>query len=225
VMYRGTFASCSNMAALTGIQFISTGAIQRLVAGDAGSKMTWGQEVTCAFLGGAASGPACCALELTMVQQQRFGGTFPGTIARIVRERGSVGLMRGLWCSTGREAIFTAGYLGSVPATQKLVKEHTSLNPWLGNFLGAIGGGLVCAAISQPLDTIKTCMQGDLERKKYGGVVDTFKNLLIEHGSIRAMYRGYSFRAANIIVDFLLLDGLSRFFAPLMYPERFKSQQ
>ena len=30
---------------------------------------------------------------------------------------------------------------------------------------GASGAGMIAATLSHPLDTIKTCMQGDLERK------------------------------------------------------------
>jgi hypothetical protein len=121
MVYRGTAASCTSMATLTGMQFISSGYLQKLVTGDAGARMTWGQEVSCAFLGGAVSGPACCVFELVMIQQQRHGGTMPGTISRIVGTHGLSGLSRGIVGSTGREACFTAGYLGCLPATQKYI--------------------------------------------------------------------------------------------------------
>ncbi len=39
--------------------------------------------------------------------------------------------------------------------------------------VGAIAAGLFAAYLSHPFDTIKTCMQGDIERKKYVGVSDT----------------------------------------------------
>jgi len=220
LMYRGMFASVSNMATLTGLQFVSSGFLQKVVSGDAGGKMTWSQEVLCAFMGGAMSGPVCCTLELTMIQQQRFGGSFAGTLQRIVQTSGPQGLTRGLFASTGREAFYTAGYLGIVPATQTYFKENTSLNPWVGNFVGAAGGGLICAALSQPLDTAKTCMQGDLEGKKYGNTLATLRTLHKEYGSVTAMYRGYWWRAVYIVFDFIALDFLAKKMAPIMFPDK-----
>merc|ERR1719506_2446764 len=101
-----------------------------------------------------------------MIQQQRFGGSIVSTWSRIVSRSGPQGLMRGLWASTGREAFYTAGYLGIVPVTQKYC-SRTFGNDWVGSGIGAVGGGLLCAAITQPMDTAKTCMQGDIERKRY----------------------------------------------------------
>lgn len=221
IVYRGTFAAVSNMAALTGLQFLSSGFFQRAIVGDTSVKMGWGQEVTCGFFGGAMSGPVCCALELTMIQQQRFGGSFVGTCARIIRSHGAHGLMRGLFCSTFREAFYTAGYLGIVPATQQYVKEsYPAVDPSVGNSVGAIGGGLLCAALSQPLDTAKTCMQGDIEKKKYGGTVATMRVLYKEHGSVLAIYRGYTWRAVYCIFDFFALDYLQSKIAPILFPSR-----
>jgi hypothetical protein len=223
IVYRGTAASCTSMAALTGIQFISSGYLQKFVAGGVGNRMTWGQEVTCAFLGGAISGPACCLLELTMIQQQRHGGSMPGTMSRIVQSSGPLGLTRGLLMSTGREAFFTAGYLGILPATQKYIREHaTTVSPQVAQAAGTVSTGLLCGLITQPMDTAKTCMQGDIERKKYGGTLETMRKLLAEYGSVRALYRGYLWRSANIIADFFLLDALSQVMAPIIFPDRFR---
>lgn len=222
IVYRGTAASCYSMATLTGIQFISSGFLQKLIAGDIKNRMTWGQEVTCAFLGGAISGPACCMMELTMIQQQRFGGSMLGTLLRITRDHGCNGLMRGLVGSTLREAVFTAGYLGTVPASQKYIRENvTVVSPAVGQSIGTLAAAYLCAAITQPIDTVKTCMQGDLERRKYGSFGGTLRTLLAEYGSMRALYRGYFWRSANIVLDFFLIDSISAVLAPLVFPSKF----
>ena len=36
---------------------------------------------------------------------------------------------------------------------------------------GALGGGVIVASLSHPMDTIKTCQQGDVTQKTYRGVV------------------------------------------------------
>lgn len=222
LLYRGIGASVINFSALVGIQFQSSGLLQKTIAGDdVSAKMTIGQEVLCAFLGGAISGPACCALELTMIQQQNFGGSIPSTISRIIKTSGPQGMMRGLWTSTGREAFYTAGYLGIVPATQRYFSQ-TFGNDWAGSVVGSIGGGLACAALTQPMDTAKTCMQGDIEHKKYTTTLATLRTLHKDYGSITAIYRGYWWRAAYVIFDFFALDFISKRLAPLMFPEKVK---
>merc|ERR1719446_1371402 len=123
-----------------------------------------------------------------MIQQQRFGGTVAGTVSRLVREQGVSSLLRGSLGTSGREAFYTAGYLGIVPATQKYFTKEYGLDPLAGNFVGATAGGLACAAITQPLDTAKTCMQGDIKGDKYKTITQTLRTLHHEYGSVRAMY-------------------------------------
>lgn len=222
IVYRGTATACLNQSTLAGIQFISSGYLQKVVAGDLSNHMTWGQEVTCAFLGGAISGPVCCAYELTMIQQQMHGGSMLGTVSRIVQSHGLLGLTRGLTGSVGREAFFAAGYLGCLPALQKYIREHApSVSPEAAQGAGTIAAGLLCGAITQPMDTAKTCMQGDLLQKKYGGTVQTLRTLVAQYGSVQALYRGYRLRSAQLIVEFFILDNLSKKMAPIMFPEKF----
>mmetsp|Transcript_47072 Transcript_47072/g.93706 ORF Transcript_47072/g.93706 Transcript_47072/m.93706 type:complete len:274 (-) Transcript_47072:38-859(-) len=219
LLYRGTFASASNLGIVTGLQCVLSGSFQKLIVGDA-PKMSISQEVGCGFLGGVASAPVCCILELIMIQQQRFGGSLPSAVHRILQTHGPLMLMRGFTCTASREGLFTAGYLGLIPAAQSACRDY-EVSPWWGNCAGSIGGGLFVAAVTQPLDTAKTCMQGDLERTRYGNVLQTLRSLRIEYGSFRALYKGYSWRAANLVADFFLLDWLVQTLSPVMFPARF----
>ena len=38
-------------------------------------------------------------------------------------------------------------------------------------FGGAVSSGVISATLSHPMDTVKTCMQGDIQRKTYGGCI------------------------------------------------------
>merc|ERR1719265_1274898 len=155
-----------------------------------------------------------------MIQQQRFGGTLWGTPARLAREQGVACFLRGSLLTCGRESCYSAGYLGVVPASQRILTEMYGMNPNVGTAVGAIGGGLVCAFISQPMDTAKTCMQGDIERKKYTNFSGTIRCLHQEYGSFKSLYRGFWWRSANIVLELFFLDMLKRRLAPLMYPEK-----
>lgn len=219
LLYRGTFASASNLGVVTGLQCVLSGSFQKLIVGDA-PKMTTSQEIGCGFLGGLASAPVCCVLELIMIQQQRFGGSLPATMQRIWQNHGPLMFMRGFSCTASREGLFTAGYLGLVPAAQSACREH-GVSPWWGNCGASVGGGLFVAAVTQPLDTAKTCMQGDLEKQRYGNVLQTLRALRSEYGSFMALYKGYSWRAGNLVLDFFLLGWIVQTLSPVMFPARF----
>ena len=122
LLYRGLSTSVINMATLTGLQFPLTGAVSKVITGGADRDLGNGEKILAAFAGGFLSGFACGPFELTMIQQQRFGGSLFGTPARLVTEHGGPSAMgRGLLMSCGREGIYTAGVLGTCPVfTAKL---------------------------------------------------------------------------------------------------------
>lgn len=59
----------------------------------------------------------------------------------------------------GREALFTAGYLGIVPSLSRYAREAHGLGEEASRVLGAVGGGVLVGTLSHPFDTIKTCQQ------------------------------------------------------------------
>ena len=109
LLYRGLGMSVFNMSVLTGIQFPLTGMVSNAVTGGADRQLSKGERIGAGFIGGALSGFACAPMELSMIQQQRFGGSFLGTPMRVMSEFGAATLMRGLITSCGREGLFTAG--------------------------------------------------------------------------------------------------------------------
>merc|ERR1712203_134899 len=110
---------------------------------------------------------------------------------------------------------------GILPAVGKGI-ENLGVSPSIGSFLGATSAGLLCGALTQPLDTVKTCMQGDIQKSKYTTFTGTCKQLYKEQGSIRALYRGYWWRSSNIVLDFILLNYFMELFAPVMFKHRFE---
>ena len=124
-----------------------------------------GEKIAAGFAGGAISGIICAPMELVMIQQQRFGTSLIGAASRIVSEYGATALFRGLTTSCGREGLFTAGYLGLGPVFGDKLQKEFGFSKAMGSFVGAAGAGIIAASLSHPLDTIKTCMQGDVEQK------------------------------------------------------------
>ena len=58
-------------------------------------------------------------------------------------------------------------YMGINPAIARYAREEGGYSPGVAKSIGAVGSGVVAATVSHPMDTIKTCMQGDIERQRY----------------------------------------------------------
>ena len=172
-----------------------------------------------AFLGGLASGVPCSVWELTMIQQQRFGGSILGTPTGILRNFGGAGLLRGLTMTLGRESLFTMAMLGVTPQIQRKLVDSSGMDKQVALAAGALTGAFFSATVTHPMDTIKTCLQGDLERTKYGGVLDTGKSLAAEYGVVQGLFKGLSFRISLIATTFFLINNFKQAIGPVLYPD------
>jgi len=229
LLYRGLIASITNMAVLTGIQFFGAGMVKKMITGgDDGYVLSNFEIIYSAFLGGSLSGLACGPLELTMIQQQRFGGNVLLTPVRIIKTFGIYnGIGRGLLMATLRESVFTAGYLGIAPLLEVVILDKCRndtggyiANEYLLKFSAAMIGALPAATLSHPLDTIKTCIQGDLEKKTYTTVTQTGKTIW-EQGGITRMFSGFGWRYFRMGCAVFIINRSKEFLAPILYPKYF----
>jgi len=221
IVYRGLTASVTNMAVLTGLQFISTGYVKKGITGGVDREMSTAETIGAALIGGGLSGLACCPMELVMIQQQRFGGTIINTPSRIIQQHGALGLTRGMVTSVAREGIFTAGMLGVAPVIQNYLVEKHEINTVPAGMAGALAGALFAATVTHPLDTTKTCMQGDIEQSTYKGMTSTMKAIYQEKG-IRRMFNGWSWRCGRMVCAMFWINLIKDRLAPVIYPHHFE---
>jgi solute carrier family 25 carnitine/acylcarnitine transporter 20/29 len=224
VVYRGLPMAMLNLGGSTGVQFAAMGFFAKyLRAAGCDQKQT---QMGGAFLGGLVSGVPCSLWELTMIQQQRFGGSILGTPVRIAKERGALGLTRGITMTMGRECLFTLAMLGVTPAIQKELSEGSyKMESNTALAVGALTGSFFAATVSHPMDTIKTCMQGDLEGKKYSSVTKTGAKLAEEYGVAKGLFKGLAFRIVLIATTFFLVNNIKDKLAPVMYPHSVKKEE
>lgn len=219
VLYRGYLASATNMAALTGLQFMLCGMTQKVMTGGKSRDLTFMESNIAGFVGGFGSGPLCCLLELVMIQQQRFAGTFFATPGRLISTYGTSSLMRGLVGASLREGIYTAGFLGMNPF---LVDYAVRENIQGGRIIAPLVSALVSGTLSHPVDTFKTCMQGDVGKEKYGSVVETCKTIHAERG-LRGFFNGWFWRCPlRQVPSFFILQEARMGLAPIMFPSKCK---
>merc|ERR1711988_325290 len=87
------------------------------------------------------------------------------------------------------------------------------------NFLGAAGAGVIAATLSHPLDTMKTCMQGDVEQTSYKSLRQTFSTLYTAEGGVARFFRGWSWRTSRMICAIFLLGQCKTQLGPSIFPK------
>ena len=94
------------------------------------------------------------------------------------------------------KGLWTVGYMSIPPIVRRSLRESfpdTFTSDDLARVPASLLGGLFACYLTQPMDTIKTCMQGDVEKKTFKSFLDTAKVLNAESG-IQGFYRGATFR-------------------------------
>ncbi|KAJ1451081.1 mitochondrial carrier domain-containing protein [Pelagophyceae sp. CCMP2097] len=223
VMYRGTGASCLCDATMCSVQFLACGFLQKAITNGEPRKMTCAEEIGCALAGGLCSGLPTCVLELVMIRQQLTGLGPIDAVRSIVHVSGPRGMLRGLGPATCRESLFAAGYLGLSPRVQRTC-EAAEMAPLWTNVASAVVSGTVCGILTHPIDTVKSCLQGDVERKHYTDVASTARTLWRQQG-LRAFYRGMVSRTAVICCCFFIFNETKLQLSEVLFPSRFHSEE
>lgn len=218
IFYRGTFTNMMSMSILTGLQFPLTSLSSKLISKK--KKLTDNEVILSGFIGGSLSGIICAPMELLMIQQQKNGKSLIINSKKIINKFGLKKHFRGLTTSCGREGIYTAGYLGIAPIITKKLELNYNYSNTFNKILGAIGGGIIASTFSHPLDTCKTCMQGDIDGKKFKTTLNTF-NILYKKSGLKSLYRGYYWRTGKIICTVFILNECIQILSPIFFPDIF----
>ena len=128
--------------------------------------------------------------------------------------------MRGFVPTAMREGLWSVGYLAFPPIIRSYLSanhaEHFQSED-KARFVAALGGAFISGIMSHPFDTVKTCMQGDIERRTFRGMAQTFAELL-KQGGPTAFYRGYLWRFARQVGAIFILDKVRSELTPIVFP-------
>ena len=195
IIYRGVYMSMFNMSMMTGIQV----PLSRLIS----TKIFNNNILPASIIGGYLSGYFCSPVELIIIQQQKHGYNMIKTSKYIINKYSVLKLLKGSYSGCFRESIFAFGYLGIAPKVSSYLINERKLSSYYTKLICALGLAPITAAISHPFDTIKTCMQSDINGNK------SMKNTAIElynEGGIRRFYNGYFWRASKMVGAFFILN-------------------
>lgn len=220
-LYRGVSANAVNMGSCTMIQFAVGGSLKKMVlGGDARRQLQPHEEMGMGVVAGVTSAFVGSPLELVMIQQQRTGGATGATIKSIATPNN---FLRGFSGMAVREGLWCCGYLAIPPIVRRNLRENYPEqfdSDAKARVPAALLGGLFACYLTQPFDTVKTCMQGDIERKTFGTFTETAKK--IGEDGITAFYRGATFRYGRMVCAVFMMDALQSAVGPLLYPSAFK---
>lgn len=219
-LYRGVGANCINMGSCTMLQFAVGGSLKKTVTGGENRPLKAYEEMGCGILAGVTSALVGSPLELIMIQQQRKGKNTLATIKDIASPS-TIG--RGFIGAAVREGLWTCGYLSIPPIVRGQLMESfpdTFDSNAKARVPAALLGGLFACYLTHPFDTVKTCMQGDIERVKFKGFLHTAGVVNGESGFF-GFYRGATFRYGRMVIAVGMMDFLQSMIGPLLYPAKF----
>lgn len=223
VLYRGYFANVLNNSSCIMMQFAATGLMQKLIVGGQDRKLTDMEQIGAAFTSGYLSGFVCGPIELAMIQQQRKGGSLVATAGNLLAGGPST-VTRGTFGICLREGLYCGCFLGIMPVWRQKIK---TLFPSIASsddkcrLAAALTCGPLCSLLSHPPDTFKSCMQGDIERVKFGSVKETYSVLVKERG-ISSLWAGAPWRIFRQICAVFILDKISADLSPIVFPHRYQ---
>ena len=222
VLYRGYAANTLNNGLCVMSQFFLNGVIKNALTGGVDRELSKAEKIGAGIGAGALSSIVGSPLELTMIQQQVKGESFMTTFGNIIRNgtalQGIVGMM-------AREGIYCGGYLGLMPVVREEIRERyptgIGKSDDSARLFATMFAGPICSFASHPPDTLKTCLQGDVEGAKYRGYVGTARTLIAERG-VAALWAGMPWRVFRQFCAIFLFDKINTEVAPMLYPHRYK---
>lgn len=194
MIYRGTETAVLNEMQMMGVQFGIASFLQRVVSSDGEINKT--RDAAMACFAGAISAIPTAPLELCMIQQQRNGGLLASQLS-ILSRSGIKGIFRGLLPTVMRDSVYVLGMLGVTPYVQDHMMQ-SGMSQTKSGFYASVIGGIFAAIPSHPFDIAKTCMQGDVNKIQYNGMLHTMKSLY-NNGGLSRVYSGVGWRTVNII--------------------------
>ncbi|KAL3656594.1 hypothetical protein V7S43_018592 [Phytophthora oleae] len=210
-LYRGLGVSLSSIAPVSAIRFAINGRLLRVVSGTdtAPSDQI---KVLCSMVSGATAAAITGPAELVMTLQQNNGRSFWATVKAVVGTHGASRLMRAYAATAIRDAVWCAGYLALGPLFTREVHRlrpqtfgrydtATTSQKASASIAGCLAAGLVVVPLTQPVDTIKTVMQGEAMALPSGrgpSVLATARRIYRE-GGVKRFYRGIVARGSRLV--------------------------
>lgn len=224
VLYRGYTINAIQNGLCVMSQFFLNGAIKNAMTGGTDRQLSNAENIGAAVGAGVISSIVAGPMELVMIQQQVKGGGMVSTMSKLMSE-GPGTVFRGTTGMMAREGIYCGAFLGIIPVVREEVqKANPGMSADQARLMATFMAGPVCSMASHPPDTMKTCLQGDIENAKYTGYGQSARKLIAERG-VSALWAGAPWRIFRQFCCFMLFDKLNSDLAPALFPHAFAQKK
>ena len=221
ILYRGYTVNVLQNAACVMSQFYLAGVLKKALTGGADRPLSPSEKIFSGVSAGAISSIFAGPMELVMIQQQVKGGGLMAT-AGSVASQGPSTVFRGTLGMALREGIYAGGFLGIIPVVrEELQKRNPDWSADKARVIGTAIAGPLCSMASHPPDTIKTCLHGDVEGKKFRDYSQGIKTVISERG-VAGLWAGAPWRIFRQACCFMLFDKINTDLVPILFPHAFK---
>ncbi|CAI5710860.1 unnamed protein product [Hyaloperonospora brassicae] len=230
-LYRGVGVSLVSIAPVSALQFAVNGRLLRQSIRNRDAPPSDATKLLCGTLSGVSSAPLSASAELVMTLQQNNGKSFGATVKEVAQTHGVRRLLRGVTATAVRDATWCAGYLALGPVlTHKMhtlspaafghADDATKSQKTSASLAGCIAAGLLTVVATQPVDTVKTVMQGEAMVLTSDRASSTYATAarIYREGGVAPFYRGIVPRGCRLIGAVFIL-GQSRVWLEEVFEE------
>ncbi|MGE0207086.1 MAG: MC/SLC25 family protein [Candidatus Babeliales bacterium] len=153
------------------------------------------------FASSTISGPR----ELLITQQQNNGGTCFAALASIIKNYGIQGLLRGIQLIIARDITSSAALFYVHPVLKKRISEKID-NATIQTIAPGMAAGMFSALATQPLDTVKTNMQGTMNNNSIKKVAQSVYYGKNNKPSFFNFYRGTAPRLCGVVITMTIMS-------------------
>lgn len=194
--YKGSFANALGFMPITAMQ---VGVNEWVQAKFFNNNPTYAQQIGSAFMAGVSSSFISCPVEMTMILQN---DNAKSNLAKILhwqcKNKGLSSFFVGQLATSLREGGFSVCFLVSPPLIKFKLKS-CGLSDLSSSVLAGVASGVAATLITQPVDTIKTTQQSNMDLKL--GFFKTAKNM-----TMVALFKGIVARSSSLILSITLMD-------------------
>jgi len=224
VLYRGYTVNTIQNGLCVMSQFFLNGIIKNALTGGTDRALSSGEKIFAGVGAGVLSSIVAGPMELVMIQQQVKGTSLFGTAGSLLSQGPST-VFRGTLGQMGREGIYCGGYLGIMPVVREEVQRRDpSMSDDKARLVATFIAGPICSFCSHPPDTMKTCLQGDIEGKTSRGYLQTVESLKASRG-ISSLWAGMPWRVFRQFCAIFLFDKINTELSPILFPHAFNKKK
>ncbi len=181
LLYKGYTTGLSVMVPATAFEMFNTSRVESF---SSEKTVTAKERVVSSFLGGLTASILTNPLNLIGTQQHKHDTTPYKVVSTMVRQQGLRSLFIGLPTIAVADGLFNCAFYGLFPPVKYYLKDYTFNNDTFAAFAASALVGIPTAALTHPIDLIKTRQHLFADEKGMHGFTKSVKEIYKNNGKM-----------------------------------------